>query len=56
MFNAPRIVPVGNLNKIVQANGNNNDDGNGWTKTVGDKRQPPAPIDKGILALLIRRR
>ena len=56
MIKAPRLVSVGNLNKVVQANGNNNDDGNGWSKSVGDGRQAPSPIDKGILALLINRR
>lgn len=52
---APRLVNIGNLNKVVQANGNNNDDGNGWTRTVSDRR-PPTQIDRGFLSLLVSSR
>jgi hypothetical protein len=51
----PQLVNVGNLNVIVRASGNNNDDGNGWTKQVSDDRRPPAQIGKGIIALLLKR-
>ena len=52
----PRLVRVGTLNQVVRANGNNNDDGNGWSRQVSNDSCPPAPIDKGILALLRGRR
>jgi hypothetical protein len=52
--NRPHIISVGNLNDIVRANGNNNDDGNGWTRLVSDRR-PPKLIEKGLLAVLTSR-
>jgi hypothetical protein len=36
----PKLKIIGNLNTIVRARGNNNDDGNAWSKLVSDGHRP----------------
>jgi hypothetical protein len=42
----PRLQVIGNLNTLVRARGQNNDDGNSWSKKVDDDRRPSIRFSK----------